>query len=146
MGSLYRATWPPDVESVGHAYLQTGATILEATGRDEEWELRMRFDTRRDVSTFHEHCEEHDIPHVVNRMYNPSEPKPGGQFGVTPKQREALVAAFEAGFYEVPPDATMTEVAETIGISQRALSKRLRRTHGSLVANVLTVEELAPNE
>jgi len=59
---LYRAEWPPDVESIGQAYLQTGAT--------------------------------------------------------------------------------MVDVAETLDITQQALSKRLRRAHGNLVSNALTVEEL----
>lgn len=141
-GTLYRAEWPPDVESVGHAYLQTGATILEAKGRHQQWVLRLRFDSHEDVSTFYEHCEAHDIAFEVNRIFNPTVPKGGGQYGITPKQREALVSALEAGFYDIPQSATMTDVAETIGISQQALSKRLRRGHGNLVGNVLTVEEL----
>lgn len=145
-GTLYRADWPQNVESVGQAYLQTGATILEAMGRNQEWELRMRFDDHADVSAFYEYCTQHDIPFEVARIYNPTTPKGGGQFGVTPKQREALVAALEAGFYKVPQDVTMNEVAETIDLSQQALSKRLRRGHGNLVSNVLTIEELDPDE
>ena len=141
-GTLYRAEWPPDVESIGQAYLQTGAIILEATGRDRKWELRLRFDTHDDASAFYEYCEEHDIPFEVSRIYQPTTPKAGGQFGITPKQREALVAALEAGFYEVPPSATMTDVADAVGITQQSLSKRLRRAHGNVVSNVLTVEEL----
>ena len=35
-GTLYRAEWPPDVESVDAAYPRTGATILGATGTHEE--------------------------------------------------------------------------------------------------------------
>jgi len=92
-GTLYRAEWPPDVRSVGAACLQTGATILEAIGRDQTWELRLRFDTHEDVSVFYEYCEDNDIPLDVDRTYNPTTPKAGGQFGVTPKQHEALVAA-----------------------------------------------------
>lgn len=140
-GALYRATWPPDVHSIGQAYLQTGATILEATGRHEKWELRLRFDSHADVSAFHEYCSDHDIAYELERIYNPTTPKSGGQFGVTPKQREALVAAREAGYYDIPQGATMADVAGTIGITQQALSKRLRRGHGNLVGNVLTVEE-----
>lgn len=139
--TLYRAEWPPDVESIGQAYVRTGATILEATGRHEEWQFRLRFDAREDVSALAEYCEEHGIPFEVNRIYNPTAPKAGGQFGVTPKQREALVAALDEGFYEIPQDATMESVADTLGITQQALSKRLRRAHGNLVSNVLTVEE-----
>ncbi|WP_225335558.1 helix-turn-helix domain-containing protein [Halomicrobium urmianum] len=145
-GTLYRAKWPPDVESVGHAYLQTGATILEATGRDDEWELRLRFDTHRDVAEFREYCADHGVAFDVERVYNPSAPKAGGQFGLTPKQREALVTALENGFYEVPQNATMDDVADAIGVSQQAVSKRLRRAHGNLVGNVLTVEEIASGD
>lgn len=145
-GSLYRAKWPQDVESVGAAYLQTGATILEATGRHQEWELRLRFDTHGAVSEFSEYCAEHEIPYDVTRIYEPSNPKGGGQFGVTPKQREALVTALDAGLYDVPQAATMGEVAETLDISQQALSKRLRRGHGNVVRNVLTIEEAPDGE
>lgn len=141
-GTLYRAEWPPEVESVGAAYLQTGATILEATGRHEEWEFRLRFDSHQEVSAFYDYCMDHDIPFDVKRLYNPTEPKGGGQFGLTPKQREALVAAVEAGLYEIPQDTTMDEIADTLGISQQALSKRLRRAHGTLVRHTLTIQEL----
>ena len=78
----------------------------------------------------------------MNRLYNPIEPKRGGQFGLTPGQREALVAALEAGYYEIPTNATTNEIAETIGISQQALSKRLRWAHGSPANHALTIEEL----
>lgn len=140
--TLYRAVWPTDVESIAQAYLEAGATVLEATGRNQRWELRLRFDNQPNLSAFNEYCEENNIPLTVNRIYNPTTVKGGGQFGITPKQREALVAALDAGFYEIPPAATMTEIAEALGISQQALSKRLRRAHGNIVSNVLTIEEL----
>lgn len=40
----------------------------------------------------------------------------------------------------------MTDLADALGISQQALSKRLRRAHGSLVSNVLIIEEQATDE
>jgi predicted DNA binding protein len=144
--TLYRASWPRDIASIGQAYLQTGATILEAVGRHEEWELRLRFDDYEGISYFQEYCIENDIPFEVNRIYNPTTPRAGGQFGVTPKQREGLVAALEAGYYDGSQDTTMSDVAEELGITQQALSKRLRRAHGNLVSNVLTVEELGSDE
>lgn len=140
--TLYRAVWPADVESVGQAYIEAGATILEASGRNQRWEIRLRFANQGNLSAFHEYCQKKDISLNVNRIYNPTTAKGGGQFGITPKQREALVTALDAGFYETPPEATMTEIAETLGISQQALSKRLRRAHGNIISNVLTIEEL----
>ncbi|ADJ13835.1 bacterio-opsin activator domain-containing protein [Halalkalicoccus jeotgali] len=42
---LYRAKWIRDVESIVYAYTETGAVLLDATGRDERWELQLRFDS-----------------------------------------------------------------------------------------------------
>jgi predicted DNA binding protein len=62
-----------------------------------------------------------------------------GQPGLTDAQHETLVRALEEGYYNTPRDVTMSELAETFGISQQALSKRLRGGHGTLVENSLTV-------
>lgn len=138
---LYRAVWTENVETIVHAYLQAGATILEAVGQHTEWELRMRFDDRQKAGKFHRYCEDNDIAYELSRLYDPSEPGETSQFGLTPKQREALDAARRAGFYDVPPEATMTDVARALDISQQALSKRLRRAHGSLVDALFPVEQ-----
>lgn len=82
----------------------------------------------------------------MKRLYDPTDPNAGGQFGLTPEQREALPASLEAGFYEIPQEATMGDVAEAIGISRQALSKRLRRAHGALVRHALTIEALEFDE
>lgn len=142
--TLYRTEWSPDVESACHAYLQAGATLLEAKGSNRRWELRLRFDSHQDVSTFHAYCDDHDISVEVNRIHDPADPMTARPSGITTKQREALDAALEAGLYDVPQSATMSDVADRLGISQQAVSKRLHRGHGTLVETVLTVEEFFP--
>lgn len=138
-GTLYRAKWTRKIESVVHAYTETGATIVEAVGRASGWELRMRFDEERLVAAFGDYCRDNDVAFELNRLYHPTEPMAGGQFGLTPKQRTALVAALDRGYFDIPRRSTMGEVADELGISQQSLSKRLRRGHRNLVSNVLTV-------
>ena len=46
---------------------------------------------------------------------------------VTPKQAEALRMANERGWFEVPRDATLGEIADELGISTQAASDRMRR-------------------
>ena len=136
---LYRAEWTENVETIVYAYLEIGATILRATGRDEYWELQMRFDDRREVSDFQAYCDEHDISFELTRLYQQEEPMASAQYGLTPKQRQTMVTALEAGYYDVPQATTMTELAHNIGISQQALSKRLHHGHKSLISSALTV-------
>jgi predicted DNA binding protein len=138
-GTLYRAEWTQNIESLVYAYLETGATIVEATGRADEWELRMRFDDELLVADFQDYCRENTVPFELNRLYHPSEPMGGGQYGLSPKQRNALVTALDAGYFDIPRTVSMEDLADEIGISQQSLSKLLRRAHRNLITSVLTV-------
>lgn len=138
-GTLYRAEWTQDIETLVYAYLEIGATIIEATGRADNWELRMRFDDEGLVADFQNYCRRNEISFELNRLYQPSEPMAGGQFGLSPKQRTALVTALECGYFDIPRSVSMDELAGEISISQQSLSKLLRRAYRNLITNVLTV-------
>jgi predicted DNA binding protein len=58
---------------------------------------------------------------------------------LTELQQETLVAALEAGYYELPREVTMGELAERLGVSQQALAKRLRRGYRNLIEDSLVV-------
>jgi len=143
-GTLYRAEWTQNIESIVYAYLETGATIVEATGRADTWELRMRFDDEQRVTDFRDYCKQNDIPFELNRLYYPTEPMAGGQYGLSPKQRTALVTALEHGYFDIPRAVSMDELADELDISQQSLSKLLRRAHRNMVTNILTVSH--PND
>ena len=136
---LYRAEWTENIQSIVYAYVDIGATILQATGRDEQWELQLRFDDHEKVSEFQNYCDENDISFELTRLYELEQPMASAQYGLTPKQRTTLVTALELGYYDVPQASTMEDLAEALDISQQALSKRLHHGHEGLVKNALTV-------
>lgn len=144
--ALYRAEWPGGVESVANAVVETGGTLVSATGQRGGWELHIRFEDPDQLPAFSTYCERHDVGYEVQRVYRSGEAGAPDRFGVTEKQREALVAALDAGFYEVPPEATMEDVADELDISQQALSKRLRRGHGNLVGDVFDAPDSTAGE
>ncbi|ELY56937.1 helix-turn-helix domain-containing protein [Natronococcus jeotgali] len=143
---LYRAAWTRNVEAMVYAYAEIGATILEATGTDDRWELTMRFDDENTVSEFHEYCRENDVAFELEKLYEQSQPMAGARYGLTSPQREALVTAYEAGFFDVPQRTTMTDLAERLGITQQALSKRLHHAHKNLIGNALTVGQVGEGD
>lgn len=61
--------------------------------------------------------------------------------GLTDNQREALLFALDAGYFEEPRDVTLGEVATGLGISQPAASGLLRRGIKRLVVSSLVDEE-----
>lgn len=138
-GTSYRGTWTKNARGVAYAYIEAGATILDATGQDGTWTLRMRFDEDGGMTEFNQYCRDEDIPFDLTQLYHPSQPMGGGQYGLTPTQRETLVEALQLGYYEVPRGVNMGELAETFEITQQSLSDRLRRAHASLIQNTLVV-------
>ncbi|WP_306057242.1 helix-turn-helix domain-containing protein [Natronococcus wangiae] len=135
---LYRAEWTDNVEAIVYAYVELGATILEAVGRDRNWELRMRFDDQGSLSQFRDYCRENDISYELNQFREEKQPMASAQYDLTSKQRETLITALEAGYYEIPQSVTMNELAERMGISQQALSKRFHAAHKNLITSTLT--------
>lgn len=56
---------------------------------------------------------------------------------LTDRQRDALATAHAMGYFEIPRDATLEEIADELDISPPALSERLRRAQDRLLDDVL---------
>ncbi|NKE36981.1 bacterio-opsin activator [Natronococcus sp. JC468] len=135
---LYRAEWTKNVETIVYAYVELGASILQAVARDRNWEIRMRFDDREALSQFEEYCQQNDISFELNQLQEQEQPMASAQYDLTTKQRETLVTALEEGYYDVPQGISMSELANDVGVSQQALSKRFHAAHKNLITSTLT--------
>lgn len=52
---------------------------------------------------------------------------------LTDKQREALVRAVDAGYYDTPRQAALDDLCDELGISKSAVSQRLRKAESTIV-------------
>ncbi|ELZ25595.1 bacterio-opsin activator HTH domain-containing protein [Halosimplex carlsbadense 2-9-1] len=139
---LYTFEWSVENDAVFRTIRSVNAYILNATGTGDSWRFELRFPSHDAMSTFQERCRESDIGFEVIRVYNPSKPDLGPWFGLTERQREAIVLAVEEGYYDIPRDCTTVELAEQLGISDQAVTERLRRAIVRLVTNtILTSHE-----
>lgn len=55
------------------------------------------------------------------------------QIPLTDKQREAVRTAVEMGYYESPRDASLGDLADTLGVTRSALSQRLNAVETKLI-------------
>lgn len=83
-----------------------------------------------------------DYEMEVVRLQDATETDPGG--GLTDEQFEALLTAYEMGYFEVPKRATQAEVADELGISSPSLSERLKRAQQGLIEQHLLQDRLLP--
>lgn len=58
---------------------------------------------------------------------------------LTKDQREALLAAIRAGYFNVPRDATASEVADDLGISKSAFLDRMKRAERTVFEQLFPV-------
>lgn len=134
---LYSVEWAESVESLMTGFVESSATILEARGNDT-WQFRIRFEDHSHLSDFHNYCVDHDITYTVDRIYTLDESSSAiDRFALTPEQREALVAAIEKGYFEVPRRTSLDELASEFDISQQAASERVRRGAGKVLSAVM---------
>lgn len=141
---LYRLEWNGREDELIEGILKSDGAILNATGTHEEWEFGVRFRRREDLSEFHEYCAEHEVPMSVKRIYNPIEVSGDSRMGMTSTQAETLVDALEKGYFDIPRKTTLVELADGYGVSDQAVSERIRRAVAELVEASLLLEEEPP--
>jgi predicted DNA binding protein len=132
---LYRVYWDETGEFVD-ALAESNATVLEGHGSDP-WTFRLLFPTREHVTTFREQCAAENIPFDVRRISELSDDVAEPQFGLTGQQYEALRLAVERGYYSIPRETTLADLAQEVGISQQAMSERLRRGTAKVLVNAI---------
>lgn len=135
---LYRMNWFDRIDLVLQMLTNSKATILDAYGSADGWQLRVMFPTREKFSKTHTFCEEHGVSFDVQSVRE-MDGQPAGRYGLTQGQYEALVEAARSGYYDVPQEKTLQELAADLDVSHQALSEQLRRGTESLIEDTLLV-------
>ncbi|MDG5777482.1 helix-turn-helix domain-containing protein [Haloarculaceae archaeon H-GB2-1] len=132
---LYQFRWADVVTERLHVILDSDGTILEGRASGPEWRLQVRFGSREHFATFREYFEDGG-PITLHQLTEPTSSRHRG-YGLSEKQRIALLMAYDKGYYDVPRTATGGEVAGELGVTQQAVSARLRRAMATLIENTL---------
>lgn len=137
---LFEVQWEPGVDGLIETMIETDARLLRAEGTTEEWAFRLRFATHEDLTAFNKTVTDHGIPVVLRELQSPS--KLTEDSSLSASQREAIEQAYRRGYFNVPRDSTVTDIAAEMAISDSAVSQRLRRGLSTLVRETLFSEEM----
>lgn len=125
---LLRVEWTASVEAFFEALVSAGGTCLRGVARDGAWQFTLRFGSRESLAGFYRACVSRGVAVTVRRVHGP--PSAGRNSSVeslSDRQYEALRTAFEAGYFAIPREITLQELATRLGISDTAASHRIRR-------------------
>lgn len=136
---LMRAEWESEYFGVLSALAAANVTVLTGVGTAEGWNFEVRAETSEAISEFRSNCQEKDIQIEITAIHALL-PIHGEGYDLTDAQREALVLAYERGYFDSPRATSLDAIADELGISQQALSSRLRRGHRRLIAGALNTD------
>ena len=139
--TLFRLEWDASQDRLFQCILNNQGQILSATGTPEGWHFELRFPNREAMSQYQTCCEDAHISSELVRVYNPTDPGAGPWYGLSEPQREALMLAVRMGYYDIPRGCTTEELADELGISDQAVTERLRRAIGAFTRQTLLIPE-----
>ena len=108
------------------AWAEHGGTLLGCTLDGEGMVVRVRFPDREALVDYRRHCREHSRSFELRELAA-TNGKPEDRDALTSPQRSLLTAAVEDGYFEIPRETTMSDLAVQFDISNQAASERLRR-------------------
>lgn len=125
-------------------FVEVGGILDEAIGTENGWWCRARFPDRAAFQRIHRFYRDQDIGFKFGRLVESSRRGSGSESGenslpsmLTERQQEALRTAWEAGYFDIPRRVTLTELSQELGISDTAVSQRLRRAQATICAYFL---------
>lgn len=134
---LYHVKWATEHETFLNGLGEARGTIMEAHG-DSTWSFAVRFRNHADLTRFHQFYQDGEFPVHIERVYTlDEEPRTDYGFGLTPDQREALTLAVERGYFAVPRETKLDDVADELGITRQAASERVRRATETVLRKAL---------
>lgn len=125
--TLFRVAWSESVDGLIEAIRNTDSVILGGKGHGDHWSFQLRFPGNDALSSFYRAVIEKGIDLELEGVHNLLEASAPTELQLTDEQYEALVLAFEWGYFEVPRETTLVELAAELDISDSAVSQRIRR-------------------
>lgn len=137
----YAVEWSADLGSFYQVLSDQHATILKAIKDGNQWEFNLRFPSQETLTAFHDQVHENEICLDIHRVSRSNQPEFDLQSQLSPVQREALELATSKGYYSIPRETTSAELGTILGISDQAVTERLRRAMATLGEEYLTASK-----
>ncbi|WP_380677380.1 helix-turn-helix domain-containing protein [Salinigranum sp. GCM10025319] len=134
--AIYSFEYTDDAKVLSPVVSTANGVVLDMENDGGAWILTVWMSERTDLAHLWDYAEQHDVEIDLLRV-NEYASLGTTDAGLTDSQREALLVAFETGYFEEPRNATLGEVAADLDISQPAASGLLRRGIKRLIVSCM---------
>ncbi|SDR08989.1 helix-turn-helix domain-containing protein [Natronobacterium texcoconense] len=113
-----------------------GVVLLDAQGTNDGWRVRMQFPDRSTLVEYRRRYVDNGGTFTLLSLYRSEDRDNGLEATLSSTQHEALLTAYDSGYFEVPRRITQTELGNRLGISSQSVSERLRRAVSALIESM----------
>ena len=113
-----------------------GGELIEGKRSRDYWSIHLRFPDRISLQDFIDDYRSRPRISIRVKKLGRKNASNGDADGLTQAQYEALRVAYERGYFEIPRNASLTLLSEELGVSDNAVSERLRRAQSVLCERV----------
>ncbi|WP_318567203.1 helix-turn-helix domain-containing protein [Salinigranum marinum] len=143
--AIYSFEYTDEAKILSPVISAANGVILNMENEGNAWVITVWMPERTDLAHLWDYAQQNHIDIDLLRV-NEYASLGNTDAGLTDSQREALLLAVESGYFEEPRDATLSEVAAELDISQPAASGLLRRGIKRLIVSSLMDDREKANE
>jgi predicted DNA binding protein len=142
--AIYSFEYTDEAKVLSPVISTANGVILDMENEGDAWIMTVWMPERTDLAHLWDYARRNDIEIDLLRV-NEYASLGNTDAGLTDSQREALLLAVERGYFEEPRNATLSELAVDLDISQPAASGLLRRGIKRLVVSSLMEDSESPD-
>jgi predicted DNA binding protein len=138
--AIYSFEYTDEAKVLSPVISAANGVVLDMENDGRAWRFRLWLPERAGLVDLWDYARANDVDIELLRVTEHAG-LDAADAGLTDSQREALLVALEAGYFEEPRDATLGDVAAALDISQPAAGGLLRRGIRRLVVAALLDDE-----
>jgi hypothetical protein len=120
-----------------HGWTDGKGVFLSAEREVGRWTVEAYLPDRSVLQQFAAGCEANGVQFDLLEVSDADELQDTQQFGLSNVQADTLLTALDRGYYSVPRQVNLEELAAPLDVSHQAVSERLRRGICSLIENTV---------
>lgn len=125
--ALVRVDCPADADPLLGVLADADVTVLEVRSVEAGWRLSLGSEDRARLSRLYHALAERLDGTDLDGVYTADAAHESPAGGLTPIQRRTLALALDRGYFDVPRGVNLMELSEELGVSDTAVSQRIRR-------------------
>lgn len=129
----FRIEYSDDAKLISPAITDLNGLMLNSESHADGWIVDLRLQNHSSLYQLGQRAEELGLSFDVREVHQVESTEVSSESALTESQIEALVTAYEHGYYDEPREISLEELGSILGISRTAVSGRLKRASSRLI-------------